>query len=285
MSLPEFTQYLNPLLAALRKLGGAARPKQAYQTIARDLTLPASVLEERLASSGISKFENQIAWGRWYLVTTGFIDGSHRGVWRLTEKGWGTEFLTDEAIREIVNEAQARDKDLAAQTESDIVEPEVEELDIAKLKELYNSNTVAQRFLEHAASRKRNQSETNVDRALQILCNDGHEVNRQQLISAFKSLEDCGCGEFVAGRRGWPSRFVWSTGMISVGRAAAGEQEEVEQFAEETADVEPDYNWLTHSFHLRPDVTLEIELPADLSPQEAQRIARFVEALPFDSDS
>ena len=45
--------------------------------------------------------------------------------------------------------------------------------------------------------------------------------------------------------------------------------------------------WRTHSFHLRPDVTLEIDLPADLTPREAQRIARFVEALPsdFDGDS
>jgi len=40
-------------------------------------------------------------------------------------------------------------------------------------------------------------------------------------------------------------------------------------------------DWITHSFHLRPDLTLELDLPADLTAQEAARIARFVEALPF----
>jgi hypothetical protein len=43
--------------------------------------------------------------------------------------------------------------------------------------------------------------------------------------------------------------------------------------------------WITHSFHLRPDLTLEFELPVDLTPQDAQRIARFVETLPFGRES
>jgi hypothetical protein len=69
--------------------------------------------------------------------------------------------------------------------------------------------------------------------------------------------------------------------MISVGRAATGEQEEVEQLEEETTELAGEHEWITHSFHLRPDLTLELDLPADLTPQEATRIARFVEALPF----
>ncbi len=152
---------------------------------------------------------------------------------------------------------------------------------LEKLKQLYSSDPVAQRFLDHAASRERNQSETNVDRALEILRNDGHDVTRQQIIAVFQSLEDCGCGQFVTGRRGWPSRFVWCTAMISVGRAVTGEQEEVEQLAEETTEAAGEHEWITHSFHVRPDVTLELGLPADLTGQEAARIAQFVQALPF----
>lgn len=283
VSAPEFTQYINPLLAALRKLGGAARQKQVFQTIARDMALSSDVLQER-HGSGASRVENQIAWCRWYLVETDFIDGSRRGIWKLTEKGWTTELLTEEAIRDIVAEVQSKAKELPTDTEAEGARTGADELDVAKLKQLYESDNVAQAFLEHAASRKRNQGETNVDRVLQILRNDGHDVTRQQVISVFKSLEDCSCGQFVPGRRGWPSRFVWSTAMISVGRTAAGEQEAVEEFPEETHEVEEDSFWLTHSFHLRPDVTLELEFPADLTSQEAQRIARFVEALPFEND-
>ena len=73
--------------------------------------------------------------------------------------------------------------------------------------------------------------------------------------------------------------------MISVGRAATGEEEDVEQFPEEATEPTSEHHWLSHSFHLRPDLTLEIDLPADLTPKEAQRIARFVEALPFDEDA
>src|SRR5262249_46227591 len=102
-----------------------------------------------------------------------------------------------------------------------------------------------------------------------------------QIIAVFQRLEDCGCGQFVLGRRGWPSRFVWSTSMISVGRAVTGEQEEVEQLTEETTEAPSERDWITHSFHLRPDLTLELELPADPTGAEVARIAGFVEALPF----
>jgi Mrr N-terminal domain len=283
MSLPEFTRYLNPLLAALRKLGDAGRPKQVFQAISRDLAIPNNVRDERL-ESGALRFENQIAWARWYLVATGFIDGSHRGVWKLTDKGLSADFLSDSAIREIVAETQARTKVPPTENEPEVVDPSADELDIERLKALYLSDHIAQRFLEHAASRRRNQSESSVDRVLQILRADGHELTRQQIICVFKALEDCGCGQFVPGRRGWPSRFVWSTDMIGVGRAAAGEQEQVDQFLEDTESVECQHGWLTHGFHLRPDMTLEFELPSDLTSLEAERIAKFVRALPFNGD-
>jgi transcriptional regulator with XRE-family HTH domain len=37
---------------------------------------------------------------------------------------------------------------------------------------------------------------------------------------------------------------------------------------------------LAHSFHLRPDLQVKIELPADLSEREADRLARFIQSLP-----
>jgi hypothetical protein len=216
---------------------------------------------------------------------TGFVDGSHRGVWKLTDKAWTAGTLSEDSLRQIVAETQSKSKVPSAENEAEVPETAAEELDIEALKALYNSDSVCQWFLEHVASRQRNQSETSVERALQILKGEGHEVSRQQIISVFKGLADCNCGQFVKGRRGWPSRFVWAVAMISVGRAATGEQEEVEQFPEETTEPEGERHWLTHHFHLRPDVTLQVDLPADLTPKEAQRIARFVEALPFDGDT
>lgn len=41
-----------------------------------------------------------------------------------------------------------------------------------------------------------------------------------------------------------------------------------------------DTGMLVHSFHLRPGLQVTIELPADLSEREAERLARFVQSLP-----
>lgn len=37
---------------------------------------------------------------------------------------------------------------------------------------------------------------------------------------------------------------------------------------------------LRHSFHLRPNFQVVVELPADLTEREAERLARFVQSLP-----
>jgi len=42
-----------------------------------------------------------------------------------------------------------------------------------------------------------------------------------------------------------------------------------------------DIEFIEHSFVLRPDLPISIELPVDLSEQEAARFAAFVKTLPF----
>ena len=83
---PKYTDYVNPVLDILKRLGGSARPAEVCPAIASDLSLPDSIVEERLAN-GVSRFENQVHWARFYLAKDGFIDSSQRGVWSLTEKG------------------------------------------------------------------------------------------------------------------------------------------------------------------------------------------------------
>ena len=95
-------------------------------------------------------------------------------------------------------------------------------LNLAELRRLYTENSVARTFLDYAAGRERDQSETKVDRALAVLRREGNDFNRRDITDLFRSLEDAGCGQFVVGRRGWPSRFVWSAGLKSIGQASAG---------------------------------------------------------------
>ncbi len=95
----QFVRYFGPLLDALRGLGGSAKADEAVDRVAQDLKVPDEVLNETLPSGG-SRFRNQVAWGRFYLVREGLIDSSKHGVWSLTEKGFKTN-LTPEQARQL----------------------------------------------------------------------------------------------------------------------------------------------------------------------------------------
>jgi len=95
----QFVRYFGPILDALRGLGGSGTPDEVVEKIAQDLKVPEKVQNE-LISSGESRFRNQIAWARFYLVREGFLDSSRRGVWSLTEQGRNTT-LTQKQSREI----------------------------------------------------------------------------------------------------------------------------------------------------------------------------------------
>jgi restriction system protein len=82
----QFVRYFGPLLDALRGLGGSAKADEAVDRVAEDLKLTDDVLNETLPSGG-SRFRNQVAWARFYLVREGLIDSSRHGVWSLTENG------------------------------------------------------------------------------------------------------------------------------------------------------------------------------------------------------
>lgn len=83
----QFVKYFGPLLDALRGLGGSAKADEAVDRVASDLNVTDDLLNETLPSGG-SRFRNQVAWARFYLVREGLIDSSKHGVWSLTEKGF-----------------------------------------------------------------------------------------------------------------------------------------------------------------------------------------------------
>lgn len=86
MSGPNFVRYIGPVLAALKRLGGSGRPAEVREIVAELLSLSDAVLDEQSAG-GNNRYDNQVAWARFYLAKAGHIDASKRGVWSLTEKG------------------------------------------------------------------------------------------------------------------------------------------------------------------------------------------------------
>lgn len=89
---PQFTRYILPILQVLREMGGSATAAEVTDGVIEREALPDELLEQT-NKNGQSKVRNQIAWARMYLVHSGHIDSSTRGVWRLTEKGQHEELF------------------------------------------------------------------------------------------------------------------------------------------------------------------------------------------------
>jgi restriction system protein len=94
---PRFVRYFGPLVDALKELGGSARPAEVKSVIATNLSLPEDFLNQR-NKSGLLRFRNDVDWARFYLVHSGYIDASSRGVWSLTDKGYSYSLSHDEAV-------------------------------------------------------------------------------------------------------------------------------------------------------------------------------------------
>jgi restriction system protein len=83
---PEFVQYFGPVLKALKELGGIGSAADVVETVARIKNV-SEAEQDKKNKGGALRFYNQVAWARQYLMWGGYLDGSKRGVWRLTEKG------------------------------------------------------------------------------------------------------------------------------------------------------------------------------------------------------
>jgi hypothetical protein len=158
-----------------------------------------------------------------------------------------------------------------------LMDPELQR----QLRELAEADGIARAFFEYAASRERNRTETPVDRILSMVEQNGPEVSRGDLIRVLRRLEELGCGRYVEGRHGYPSRFAWTISIIEVGRAGLGESAPM---VPAPAPVQQAAGTLTHLYNLRADFQVEIELPADLTPREAERLSAFIRSLPIEGE-
>lgn len=89
MPFPRQAEVELPLLTVLADLGGEAKPRDIYPLVAKHFpSLTQEEQEERLENfPSTRKWNNLVQWVRQRLVETGQIDGSERGVWRLSALG------------------------------------------------------------------------------------------------------------------------------------------------------------------------------------------------------
>lgn len=138
----EFIKWFAPLLDALRTLGGAGKPKEVIEEVAKSQKISDAKREETI-KSGIPRFDNQVAWARQYLVWEGLLDNSKKGLWILSPSGQNT-YLNEEESRKIFLKwveihQKSRAKKQSQTTASQIQEEESENIEISSLLEVLQS--------------------------------------------------------------------------------------------------------------------------------------------------
>jgi restriction system protein len=103
-SIPQYHAFFNPVLKALKLLGGSGSLKEINDKVIELVGLSNEVVEQMHNSetSNQTELEYRLAWARTYLKQYGLIDNSSRGVWSLTKKAEAVhEVNPDEVVRHV----------------------------------------------------------------------------------------------------------------------------------------------------------------------------------------
>jgi hypothetical protein len=164
---------------------------------------------------------------------------------------------------------------------------------IHKIVVMVSEIDLAREFFRQLLDRNNNVNITKVDTILNQIQINNKPISRYNAVSFIKKLSEYGCGRFVIGRRGQPSRLEWDVDALELARAvlqpnAVTQIPNTEPVATESEARKSDPDLvlavLEHTFILRPDFPVKLSLPANLTPHEAARLSRFVEALPMEGN-
>ena len=112
--LPTFDSLMNPLIQALRQLGGSGSIDEIYEKVVEIENTSEDVIAKLHdpEKSNQTEVAYRLAWARTYLKKFGLLDNSSRGVWTLTSK---SRDIDDVDPAEVVSTVRALDKERAPQ--------------------------------------------------------------------------------------------------------------------------------------------------------------------------
>lgn len=102
MSVPKYDDLFNPLLSAMRDLGGSATVSEQEGKVADILNLSDKEVNE-IHRGNTTKLSYRLAWSRNYLKRYGLLENSSRGVWSLTQKGKGISKVDKDEVNRTVS--------------------------------------------------------------------------------------------------------------------------------------------------------------------------------------
>ena len=160
---PQFLRFFIPVIEVLKELGGSGKPAEVTDIVIKKLNISEKEQEDTI-KSGASRVRNQVAWVRFYLVKSGLMDSSQRGVWSLTEKGLEVTLTSKEVLnyfKNIQNRFKIREQGLQEigqqvsnqieeETISKFIDYKTELLDILKSLPPKGFERICQRLLRES---------------------------------------------------------------------------------------------------------------------------------------
>ena len=169
-----------------------------------------------------------------------------------------------------------------------------------ELRRLYSTDAVARALLEYGTKQNGvNRGATvTIDTLLHVLAVEEKTlVRRRRLTSVLRVLANAGWGNLVIGRGGHPTRFVWPTALVSFRGDVTPSPKPANPDVQATSPFRPatttdpalrpaqdngsGLGMCSHTFRLREKLFISLTLPGDLLVREADRLARFIQALPL----
>jgi restriction system protein len=106
--MPTFDELMNPLIEALRVLGGSGSIDEINEKVFELQNFPSTILEvPHGTGSSRSEIEYRLAWTRTYLKSFGILENSKRGVWAIVAD---KSSITKVNPKEVVAFARTRSK-------------------------------------------------------------------------------------------------------------------------------------------------------------------------------
>lgn len=122
----QFLKYIIPLINVLKDNGGSGTTSDIIDDVIDKMDIPDEEVEQAIAS-GASRVRNRIQWARLYLVKSGYMDSSKRGIWNLTEKGFNSSLTEDDVYTLFKKVRDSYKLEKSSRKEAQIIDKEIDD--------------------------------------------------------------------------------------------------------------------------------------------------------------
>lgn len=106
MPIPTYDKLFNPVIEAIKNLGGSAKNDEILSEISKILKLTDEEASELYNGGNRSVLDYRVAWAKSYLKVYGILSNSTRGVWALTPKGLKTDKVNINEVKKFVKSCE-----------------------------------------------------------------------------------------------------------------------------------------------------------------------------------